>query len=69
MTLMSRKSQIKFLCKVLKILRSFYRLKNENDQKRRNALFGRLFEDQLQFHDRPQNDPEIVFKKTILAVV
>ena len=52
-------------------LRRFHRWKTENPQQRTNALCSRFFEGELQFHVRkePQNDPKIVEKKQVLAVV
>ena len=73
MTLMSRKRKNRnstFLMQISEFLRSFHLWKNENVQQRRNALFGMLFDGQLQFHAREkhQNDPKLV-EKQLLAVV
>ena len=50
---------------------TFSSLETENPQQRTNALFSRFFESELQLHVRkePQNDPQIVEKKQVLAVV
>ena len=53
------------------LLRRFNCWKKENPQQQTNALLSRFFEGELQFHVKkePRNDPNLIGKKQVLAIV